>query len=188
MEYGIYIVIGLIIVLIGIFFAYRADFKQDKKGFRDGISSISKAILFILLFFALIKGSEYLIPFHKNHGIEFNVEREELGIPLLQEDWELNRSESGQFSSYWWAPEPRSGHFKKVIEYNIIGAKSETDYYLNNKKESTFAWSIYDFKSGSFEYFLEKPQEETISLTAKQHQKSEILKIDKDEFEAYLTK
>ncbi|BAO76726.1 hypothetical protein [Winogradskyella sp. PG-2] len=79
--------------------------------------------------------SEFFIPLNTNHGFEFNTEREKLGIPELKDDWKIDEAQSKKSTTYWWKPEPRNGHFKKVIEYGVLNAKTETDYYQNKIKK-----------------------------------------------------
>jgi hypothetical protein len=66
----------------------------------------------------------------------------------------------------------------------------ETDYYQNAKRKGTFAWSKYEFSNNEFEYFLEKPNEKTVSVTKngnlKLEKPTETLKINKTEFEKYI--
>tara|TARA_R110002126_G_scaffold146478_1_gene292481 strand:- start:178 stop:690 length:513 start_codon:yes stop_codon:yes gene_type:complete len=162
------------------------DFKFSFKYF--GKKIIGYIIIFILCF-GIKYGYENYIPLDKNHGIEYNSEREKLGIAEIGENWEKRKYQSEQFTTYWWKPKPRKGHFKKVIEYGIFCAKSETDYYQNEKIIGTFAWSKYNFDKKTFEYFLEKPNENEISITEKGKVKYEkptiIMKINKTKFEKY---
>ena len=58
-----------------------------------------------------------------------------------------------------------NGHFKKVIEYGFSDIKSETDYYRNLIMKGTYTWSKYDFENKKFEYFIEKPNDKTVSVT-----------------------
>ncbi|MGY3795899.1 hypothetical protein [Aquimarina sp. 433] len=135
--------------------------------------------------------SEFFIPINKNHGLEFNTEREKFGIPKLKSNWEKDKIQSGKYKTYWWKPEPRNGHFKKIIEYGILNAKYEMDYYQNENRKGTFAWSKFDFGKNEFEYFMEKPNDKNVSVTENGKLKLEkptvILKIDKSEFEKYIT-
>tara|TARA_B110000046_G_C12801144_1_gene317241 strand:+ start:69 stop:659 length:591 start_codon:yes stop_codon:yes gene_type:complete len=196
MNYTIYIIIGFIIVPLGILFAYTKDYKQSKTGFNSSLKTtgkgISKGIIFLAIIIGLKIASEYVIPVNKNHGIEYNVKRKELGIPTIANNWRIDNHYSGQFETQWWAPNPRSGHFKKIIEYGILNAKSETDYYQNKKIKGSFAWSKYNFNKNTFEYFLEKPNENEISITEKGKVKYEnpkiIVNINKSKFEKYITK
>ncbi len=158
-----------------IFFAYRKDYKKNPTDFTKSIRAVGAVLLAILLFVGLKEGSKHIIPLKKNYGIEFNSERKNFGIPTIEKDWEKNKYESDQFATYWWKPEPRIGHFKKVIEFGLLNAKSETDYYQNDSIEKTFAWSKFDYNKKSFEYFLEKSN-------------GEMEKIDKSEFEKYIYK
>ncbi len=194
MNYEIYIIIGFIIVPLGILFAYYKDYKQNKTEFKNSIRTIGKGLINGIIFLVIIGGlkmaSEYIIPFNKNHGIEFNSEREKLGIPKIGNEWKIDNYYSGQFETQWWKPNPRNGHFKKVIDYGILSAKSETDYYQNGKIKGTFAWSEYDFGENKFEYFMEKPNENVILITEKGKIKYEkptvIVNINKTEFEKYI--
>lgn len=72
---------------------------------------------------------EVAIPIIKSHGIEFNDEREQLGLSKIGDDWKSIKYQSDQFTTCWRKMESTDGHFKKVIEYGIFTATSETDYY-----------------------------------------------------------
>ena len=124
---------------------------------------------------------------YKENRIEYNIEREKLGIPIIPNDWKIDEFRSEQFVTYWHKPETKNGHFKKEIEYGILKIKFETDFY---KKEKTVLWSSYNFDKNKFEYFLEKPNENEISITEKGKVKYEkptvIVEINKSEFEKYI--
>jgi hypothetical protein len=184
------------LILLPIIIGYYVDYKNDPKEFKLSLKNFwnkrsSKALLFLILYFSLVKIYEHTIPLNKNYGIEFNLAREKLGIPLIGENWKIDKSQSEQFETYWWKPEPRNGHFKKVIEYGILKAKTETDFYQNKKQLRTFAWSVFNFENETFEYYIEKPNQEIISVTEKGNLKWEkptiITKINKSEFEKYKT-
>ena len=179
---------------IGIAFAYYQDYKQNKTEFKSSLKTVGKGlfngIILLLVIGGIKKSSEYVIPFNKNHGIEFNTEREKLGIPKIGENWKISEYESGQFETYWWKKPPREGHFKKIIKYGIVNAISETDYYKNSKRKGTFAWSIYDFNNKKFEYFLEKPNANDFSIAENGKIKFEkptiVENINKTVFEKYI--
>jgi hypothetical protein len=175
---------------------YYIDYKSNPKEFNLSLKSLwkkrsSKALFFLLIYFSLIKIYEHTIPIYKNNGIEFNSTREKLGIPIIAENWEIDKSESNQFEINLCKSEPKNGHFKKNIEYGILKAKTETDFYQNKKQEGTFAWSIYNFENETFEYYIEKPNEKIVSVTEKgnlKYEKTTIeIKINKTEFEKYIT-
>ena len=195
MKNIIFTIIGFIIVPLGILFAYYQDYKQNKTGFKESIRTLGKGIFKGLVAFGFFIGLneiyELIIPLNKNHGIEYNIEREKLGIPKIGENWKNRKYQSEQFTTYYWKPKPRNGHFKKVVEYGIFNANSETDYYQNKKRKGTFAWSKYDFKKKEFDYYLEKPNENEMSITEKGKVKYEkptkIIKINKSEFKKYIT-
>tara|TARA_B110000240_G_scaffold180114_1_gene210872 strand:+ start:63 stop:653 length:591 start_codon:yes stop_codon:yes gene_type:complete len=195
MNYEIYIIIGFIIFPIGIIFAYYKDYKQNKSEFKASLKTLGKGIAaaitfsLILIFFKTLYKN--IITFNKNHGIEYNSEREKLGIPKIGENWENRKYQSDQFTTYWWKNEQTDGHFKKIVEYGILNAESETDYYRKEDKKGTFAWSKYNFGNNTSEYFIEKPNENNDSITYKGKFKMEkptiLKKINKIEFEKFIT-
>lgn len=195
MENLIFYSLGFLIFL-PIIIAYYIDYKNNPKEFNLSLKYLwkkrsSKALFFLLIYFSLNKIYEYAIPFNKNNGIEFNPTRIKIGIPIIGENWKINKSESNQFETCWWKSDPKNGHFKKVIEYGILKAKTETDFYQNKKQEGTFAWSVYNFESNIFEYYLEKPNEKIVSVSEKgnlKYEKPNIeTEINKIEFEKYIT-
>jgi hypothetical protein len=184
------------LILLPIFIGYYVDYKNDPKEFEISLKSLwkkrsSKALLFLIIYLSLVKIYEHNIPLNKNNGTEYNLTRKKLEIPIIGENWKIDESESNQFETYWWKSEPRNGHFKKVIEYGILKAKTETDFYQNKKQEGTFAWSVFNFENETFEYYVEKPNKEIISVTEKGNLKWEkptiITKIKKSKFEKYKT-
>lgn len=191
MIYGILIII-LIIVPIGI--AYYYDYKKDPEEFTFSVKTLGNGIFKGLVYVGFLIGLnaiyELVIPLNKNHGIEFNSEREKLGIPKIGDNWENRKYSSDQFTTKWWKTESTDGHFKKIIEYGILNAESETDYYKDDNRKGTFAWSKYDFGTKTFEYFIEKPNDETVSVTESGNLKfanpTITEKIDKSEFEKYI--
>ncbi|MGZ9675673.1 hypothetical protein [Flavobacterium sp. GNP001] len=183
------------LIFLPIIIGYYIDYKSNPKEFNLSLKSLwkkrsSKALFLLIIYFSLVKIYEHTIPLNKNNGIEYNSTREKLGIPIIGENWKINKSESNQFETYWWKSEPKNGHFKKVIEYGILKAKTETDFYQNKKQEGTFAWSIYNFENKSFEYYIEKPNEKIVSVTERGNLKYEKptieTKINKTEFEKYI--
>ncbi|PHR87936.1 MAG: hypothetical protein COA80_18460 [Leeuwenhoekiella sp.] len=191
MIYGIFI--GLIII-VPILIAYYYDYKSDPKEFAFSVKTLFKELLKGLAFIGILIGInavyKLVIPLNKNHGIEFNSEREKLGLPKIGDNWENRGYDSDQFTTKWWKSESTDGHFRKVIEYGILNAKFETDYYKNEKRKGTFAWSKYDFDTRTTEYFIEKPNNNIISVTESGRLKFEepvtIEKINKSEFEKYI--
>jgi hypothetical protein len=184
------------LILLPITIGYYFDYKNDPKEFKLSLKSLlnkrsSKALLFFIIYLGLVEIYEHTIPLNRNNGIEFNSTREKLGIPLIGENWKIDKPQSKQFKTCWWKAEPRNGHFKKVIEYGILKAKTETDFYQNKKQEGTFAWSVFNFENETFEYYVEKPNKEIISVTEKGNLKWEkptiITKIKKSKFEKYKT-
>tara|TARA_R110000744_G_scaffold164101_3_gene281190 strand:- start:737 stop:1294 length:558 start_codon:yes stop_codon:yes gene_type:complete len=183
-----------LLIIAPIIIAYYYDYKSDPKEFSFSVKTLGKGlgkgIIYMAIYFGINKAYELLVPLNTNHGMEFNSEREQLGIPTLKSDWKVNDSESEQFTTYWWKPEPRNGHFKKIIEYGILDSKTETDYYHTENKKGTFAWSKYDFNKKEFQYFMELPNEKLVSVTDKGQLKVEkptvVKNVSKSEFENYI--
>jgi hypothetical protein len=192
MDNLIFYSLGLLIFL-PIIMGYYFDYKNDPKEFNLSFKSLwnkrsSKALLFLIFYFSLVKVYEYGIPLNKNNGIEFNSTREKIGIPLIGKNWKTNES---KFRTLWWNFDSNNGHFKKIIEYGILKAKTEIDFYKNKNQEGTYAWSVYNYEKNTFEYYLEKPNEKIVSVTEKGNLKYEKptieMKINKTEFEKYIT-
>lgn len=188
----VWLIFAIFIALIGI--AYYYDYRNDKKEFRFSVLNVGKKILeyslVLLILFGIKSAYSYFIPLNKTHGVEYNSVREKLGIPTIGENWENRKYDSDQFTTTWWKKDNSDGHFKKIVEYGIINAKSETDYYQNENLKGTFAWSKYDFANNTFEYFLEKPNDTKVSISKNGNLKfekpTEISKISKSDFEKYI--
>ncbi|MCA1967368.1 MAG: hypothetical protein LDL23_12080 [Flavobacterium sp.] len=181
------------LILLPILIGYYFDYKNDPKEFKLSLKSLwnkrsSKALLFLIIYFSFVKIYEHTIPLNKNKGIEFNSTREKIGIPLIGKNWEINDS---RYRTIWSNVDSTDRHFRKTIEYGILNAKTETDYYQNKKREGTFAWSVYNYGNNSFEYYLEKPNEKLVSVNEKGNLKYENptieKKVNKTEFEKYIT-
>ncbi|NQX85451.1 MAG: hypothetical protein HRT67_06040 [Flavobacteriaceae bacterium] len=132
----------------------------------------------------------YLAPFNKNHGIEFNSERLKIGIPEIS--YNLKQIESSdKYEAVWYDENSKNGHFKKIVEYGFFDTKTETDYYENEKLKSTFLWSKYDFRNKSFKYFIEKPNDKLVSATKNGNLKFEkptiIEELSKKVFEKHIS-
>ena len=181
------------LILLPILIGYYFDYKNDPKEFKLSLKSLwnkrsSKALLFLIIYFSFVKIYEHTIPLNKNKGIEFNSTREKIGIPLIGKNWEINDS---RYRTIWSNVDSTDRHFRKTIEYGILNAKTETDYYQNKKREGTFAWLVYNYGNNSFEYYLEKPNEKLVSVNEKGNLKYENptieKKVNKTEFEKYIT-
>ena len=195
MNYLIIFVLGTLI-LGPIFYAYYLDYRADPKEFNLSMRSLKNGLIQGLVLFIAYNGInkvyELTFPLNKKHGIEFNTEREKLGVPKIGDNWKIDNYYSEQFEVQWWKENPRNGHFKKIIEYGILDVKYETDYYHNPNLKGTFAWSIYDYNKNIFTYFMEKPNKKMFEITKKgkiKHLKpTEVIKITKSEFDNYKSK
>ena len=194
MNHIIFYILG-ILLLIPVIVAYYFDYRSNPKEFTITLKSaknklLFSALIFLAIYFSLIEIWQHTMPLNKENGIEFNTSREKIGIPIIGTNWEIDKSQSEQFQTFWWKPEPRNGHFKKVIAYGLLNIKTETDYYQNVKKPGTFAWSVFDFKNKTFHYYIEKPNSEINSVskagTLKFRNPTVEFEVAKDEFEKYI--
>ncbi|MEP5254564.1 MAG: hypothetical protein ABJQ39_05840 [Winogradskyella arenosi] len=191
-----YIILSLLFFIILIGIAYYYDYKKKPQHFTSAAQSIGKAILlglvYVGLLFVLKSIYELVVPFNKDYGMAFNTKREQLGIPKLGPDWEKQSNDDDQFSTVWWNKNAKDPHFKKVIEYGILNAKSETDYYKVPNKKGTFTWSTYHYGNNTLDYYLEKPNNPDFSVTKSGRLKfakpTITKKIDRHEFETYSRK
>lgn len=95
-----------------------------------------------------------IIPFNKNHGVEFNEERKQLGLPILSENWISYRT-YGQFEISWWYKPKPNGLVKKKIIYGYFGPKYELNSYKKEKNGRIFITSSrYNFKTETFDYWI----------------------------------
>jgi hypothetical protein len=164
-------------------------------------NSIGKRLV-LIIFFLLFGGlNNYFFnlisvtPLN-NNGIEFNAQREKLGIPKIENNWKQSTS---LLKTYWYANLPNdtdNGHYKKVIENGFFGIKYESDYYQNENQKGTFVWSKYDFENKSFKYFFfNNSENKPIFVNSKRNFVFEsdedkakiIVKIDKEELEKYIS-
>lgn len=191
MEYALILLVAFIVLIIR---AYYLDNDNDRKEFRFSLRNVGNKVVefgfILLLLFGIKSAYKLFIPLNKNHGTEFNSEREKIGIPTIGNNWERRNPTSEQFTITWWKKDDLDGHFKKIIEYGITNVKFESDYYKNNLKSGTYVWSKYDYNTNVFEYFLEKPNTNIASIS-----ESGILiaeeprikkKISKSEFDAFI--
>ena len=191
MIYGI--IIGLIII-IPILIGYYLDYRQDPNEFKFSIKKLGKGFfqiaIFLVIFYSVNSVYEYIIPVNKNHGIDFNREREKIGIPVIGEDWKIRDYQSDQFITFWWSPEIEYGHFKKKIEYGILGIERETDYFKNPDQKGMYAWSTYNYDDQSFKYYIEIPNEKTHTVLStgklKLEKPTKIVSVEKSDFEEYI--
>ena len=195
MNNSIFYILGFLI-LIPIFIAYYIDYKMNPKEFKLSLGSLldkrlRSALLLLIIYLSLNKIYEHTTPFNKNNGIEFNVTREKLGIPTINSTWELDKKNSSQFEMVWINLNLKHRHFKKSIEYGFFEAKTETDFYKAETENGIFFWSVYHFKTNTFEYFIEKPNNKSVSVTDSGKLKFEkptfVNKINKSSFDVLRT-
>lgn len=108
---------------------------------------------------------------------------------MLNESWYFDEDRKEQFTSIWWKRNTDHGHFKKIINYNIFGLKTEINYYKNPNYPEKFngtiyAWSVFDFNSKKMTYLMDNP-EYGIPFEPKQEK---TIEISQKEFDAYRLK
>ncbi len=101
-----YIIITLIstALLVPVLIAYFRDYKSNPKEFDNSLKSLTKGVVnflvVMILVFGINKVYEFLVPFNKNHGTEYNNEREKVGLPKIEKDWTKDENQSGQFETF----------------------------------------------------------------------------------------
>ena len=152
--------------------------KNRQLTLKEALRIYLKKYGFYIVLILIIMISDNFVPLNKNHGIEFNSERENLGIPIIETEWKKNRNISNKYLVEWLKPNPVNGHFKKVIEYGFFDIKTETDFFTNEKNQEIITSSKFDYRNNSFEYFLEKRNK-----TERSEHETKINKINKLKFE-----
>jgi hypothetical protein len=167
----IYLLVSFIVLSVyaSIVYAYYLDYKANPKAFKKSIISLKslvlKVIVAVVLIYFSFQVNDFSYLLRNNHGLEYNHKREDLNIPLLTKEWSLDKSKSNFYNIEWWNSDPTQPYFKKVIEFSVLGNKTETDYYKN--KDLFYAWSVYDYNKNKSEYFIEvsNPKQFTMSET-----------------------
>jgi hypothetical protein len=189
MNYIIILILG-ILILGPILFGYYLDYKSDPKEFKFSLKRLKSLLIILIIYFVVNETSELIFPLNNNHGIEFNSEREKYGIPVIGDDWKIDEYNSKQFRIEWWKPEPRNGHFKKIIEYGYLNIKKEIDYYHNPKDKLSYGWTVYNYDTNKIEYYLELTNYNRYTTSKKGIMKLEkptkIRNVSKSEFENYI--
>jgi hypothetical protein len=73
------------------------------------------------------------------YGVEFNEEREKIGLPLLNENWEYVEI-IGALGSSWINPardKSKPSYFSKSVSYNNDTILWESDHYVGLKEYNT---------------------------------------------------
>jgi len=196
----ILLIIAILLTGFILFYGYM----QLKRIFQLTEKSVAKRIIVLIFcllftglnnyFFNIIKATPI-----KNNGIEFNSERDKMGIPRIENNWIQRTGSISPFNTHWYQRFSDDGkimHYKKVIKNGFFGIKYEYDYFNIYNQKGGFAWSKYDYKNKSFEYLLFKnSMNKSIFVNSKgeyefptdENGKTEIVKISKAEFETYIS-
>jgi len=103
---------------------------------------MKKTIFFIFYIFMILQSCEYAPP---RYGLEFNDVREEIGLPILPENWEHHKTLRETGSSKWTNPDydnEKPCHFKKTVVFNEDTIIWESNQYLGQQKFNTIDGTI----------------------------------------------
>lgn len=149
----------LIVLLITSFINYKKNGVPREKFSISRLkrNEFFRTVLVVFLFFGMQEAYDYLIPFNQNHGVEFNQERQKLGLPILPEDWEDISISHKQFIKDWWykSKNEKSRHLRKTIVYGYFNPKYEHDTFIKrDSAEVTYGASRYSFETKTFDYWI----------------------------------
>ena len=145
-------------ILLPIGYAFYEDYREGPAEFwdlhRDRIKKFGKWVILIILIQVISVVEKRYLPLDSNHGLEYNSTRSEIGLPLIGEDWHINKAHSNQYHIEYRNGNKKSDHIKKILKYKPWGLISETDYYLDRNTKSYF-WKTYEVSSQEFYYYME---------------------------------
>lgn len=160
-------------------FAYYLDYKKDKKYFVESLKNLSGILKYVVILIAAILLYKILIPINIENDTELNNIRLKNGLVVLDKK-NFKKVVDEQYKTEWWSKKYNSIYFKKVIEYDLFGPKSETDFFRIPNIDGGYLFKTYSFSNNKMDYFIEKP-EGTFSQIR-------IRKVEKQKFNQYLKK
>jgi hypothetical protein len=158
-------------------------------------------ICYLVLFMMFLQGCKYEQP---KYGTEFNFEREKIGLPILQENWEyvkIHGVKNGYVNS-WINPimaEENPYYFDKTISFSKDTIIRETDKYIGRQKietiDGTFKevlYVTYNFVKNEnndvgWNYVLRTGERYTATNTGKEHYSLQNINITKESADSILT-
>ena len=192
------VLLGLILSLVvfQLILSYQEYSKNKSTGMTlKGALRKRKSTLITLGVFAafplLMLIYDEVIPLNQNHGVEFNQNRETLGLPILPPNWEEISMSHQQFIKDWWNNSTVDSiqHFKKTIVYGYFNPKYEHDVYIKKDgEEIVFAASTYNYKAKSFVYWIGDIAVSHIDEDGNVSPRNphEVEKVNKETFENFL--
>ena len=121
-------IITFLIITIPLGYAYYLDYKKNKKYFLESLKNFSGLLKYGLVVAMTIILYKLLIPLNIENDDELNEIRIKSGLELLDQK-KFKKLVDEQYKTEWWSKNNNSTYFKKVIEYNLLGPKTETDYF-----------------------------------------------------------
>lgn len=153
MKEVVFIVILLTPVLfVGI--GYFLDYKKDNKYFLSGLKSALKAIVAFAFVVAIINAHKFIFPINTDYGTEYNSERQNLQIPLIEKGWGEVYSMSGQYRTWYMSAKSYDAinHTRKMIEFGYFGALKEHDFFEDSITNELY-FVTHDYELNQKKYF-----------------------------------
>jgi hypothetical protein len=169
------LIITFLIITVPLGFAYYLDYKKDKKYFIESLKSFSGLLKYLLILAVTIIIYKILIPINIENDVELNEIRIKNGLELIDKK-NFKKLVDEQYKTEWWSKKYNSVYFKKVIEYNLLGPKCETDFFRLPNIEGGYLFKTYSFSNNKMEYFIEKPEGKFSKVRTRQVEKDEFIK------------
>lgn len=173
------VLITFLIITIPLGFAYYLDYKKDKKYFIESIKNLRGLLKYGLILIVTIISYKILFPINIENDTELNKIRLKNGLELLDKK-NFKKLVDEQYKTEWWSKKYNSVYFKKVIEYNLLGPKSETDFFRLTNIEGGYLFKTYSYSNNKIDYFIEKPEGTFSQVRTRQ--------VGKEKFNQYLKK
>lgn len=73
---------------------------------------------------------------------------------MINKSWIVNSENDFNFKINWTNTKKNEKHYSKTLEYGYFGPKKEIDEYISNPESFNYYYSVYDFNTKKFEYYL----------------------------------
>ncbi|MBI1835656.1 MAG: hypothetical protein HYR91_00170 [Flavobacteriia bacterium] len=173
------VLITFLIITIPIGFAYYLDYKKNKKYFIESLKNLSGLLKYMLISILTFVTYKFLIPINIENDTEFNTIRLKNGLEIINNK-NFKKIVNDQYTTEWWRKGDDNIYFKKVIDYNLLGPETETDYYKLSNIDHGYLFKTYSFLNNNLNYFIEKPEGVFSKVRTRQ--------IRKEKFNEYLKK
>lgn len=173
------VLITFFIIIVPVGFSYYLDYKKDKKYFVESLKNLSGILKYVVILIAAILLYKILIPINIENDTELNNIRLKNGLVVLDKK-NFKKVVDEQYKTEWWSKKYNSIYFKKVIEYDLFGPKSETDFFRIPNIDGGYLFKTYSFSNNKMDYFIEKPEGTFSQIRIRQ--------VEKQKFNQYLKK